>query len=626
MSDARGTVVSINAVGNKTKFYADKVYLYGLVFFLASQACIFTNSVPVLFYYLLFYTGAVLLAAVGIYRIFFAFLEDRKKAIPAVGVLLFFALYFVCSAKTSGIADALPFLVMGFAAAGAIGVNADHVLITGIIGNLVMILNNAYMSFVRADDRVQNLYTFNDFFYFGDDQFYFHRMNNRSSTDWAAHYFWMIAAYFWIRGRKITWGELLAAGALDILVYSLTGSNTSLICISMILVIAVIYKLHLTLGKRPGNDAAAAPGKNAPALLRAGKKIIEFCAKYSFVIFAALMILLTALYNTGDPLFYRLNILLHQRLALGLRGFIEQGIHLISSGVPIYGNLSNIDNFYNFLDSSYISILVKMGLIPFFFYLAGMTAVQLRHKKYLYGALILAVCALSCVEEHHLAEIPYNFFILMLFADLDKTKTDDIAPAPVKKKKTNVLLDLVPYAVCAVFLAAAVSVIYPRYKAVKECDRLDMKASVIYESVQKNLDDSVKSGQWQLQTSRMNSDQYGDMICDQPYDFLLVTGKTWSEMKKDPKAHSYYSVSYDAGDGAGSFDVLEILISDETKDLIGDGSAVIEYDVAEGKVYSVWYSEQSGCHSIAGGRLSDRLDRLSVKEGMEGYSTGGYNG
>ncbi len=624
MSDTQGTAVRINAVGNKTKFYADRVYLYGLVFFLASQACILTNSVPVIFYYLLFYTGAVLLTAAAIYRLFFAFFTDRKKAIPAAVIMLFFAAYFVYSARIIGITDSLSFLVTGLAIAGAIGVKADHILITGIIGNLVMMLNNIYMSFVRSDDLTVNLYTFNDFLYFGDDQFYFHRLNNRSSTDWASHYFWIVVAYLWIRGRKITWGELMAAGALDILVYSLTGSNTSLICISLALFIAVIFKLYLTLENRSGKRSA--PEQKGFSLMSAGKKFIEYCVKYSFVILAAVMILLSLLYDIGVPFLYRLDHITHNRLVLGQRGLTEQGVHLFTAGVPIYGNLSTIDNFYNFVDCSYISILVKLGIIPFVIYLCSMTVVQIRHKKYLYGAMLLAVCALSCVEEHHLAEIPYNFFILMMFADIDISKTDNKAEEAVKKKKTNVLLNLAPFMLCVVFLISAVWVNYPRFKARKECDRLDMKAAAIYDSVKKNMNDAVKSGQWQQQTSLMNSDQYGDVLCDQPYDFTFVTGKKWSDMNKDPKAHSYYSVTYDVKDGDGSYDVLGLLISDETKALIGDGSIVIEYDAADGSLYSVWYSEKDGCHAITDGRLSDRLGRLSLKDGMEGYSTGGNNG
>lgn len=618
MNDLQGTAAKITAAGNKTGYYADKVYLYGLAFFLASQACILTNSVPALFYYLLFYIGAVLLGAAGIYRLIFTFMKELKKALALSAVLLFGIVYFAYSSMMIGVSDSLVYLIVAIAMVGAAGVKADHILTAGIIGNLVMILNNVYMTFVRSDDLAVNLYTDNDFFYFGNDQFTFHRMNNRSSTDWASHYFWIIVAYLWIRGKKITWGEIVAAGALNILVYSLTGSTTSLVCISAAVLIALIYKLHLTFMSRSGKE------QKESSFLSAAKKILGVCAKYSFAIFAVIMIVLTVLYDFGDPVFYRLNWMLHERLGLGQRGIIEQGVHLFSAGVPIYGNLSNIDWFYNFIDCSYLAILVRMGVVPFVFYLASMTAVQIKHKKYLYGALLLAVCALSCVEEHHLFEIPYNFFLLLLFADFGAEKTDN-AQSVKSKKNNSGNLNIIALVLAVVFCVSAVCVNYPRYTAIRECNRLDQKASEIYSAVQKNIDELNAGGRWQEQTSLMTSYQYGDVL-GEPYDYPYITGKNWAEDTKDPKAHSYYAVPYDASVENSSYEVLDLLISDEVKSLVGSGSAVIEYDVVTGKVYAVWYTDGTGCQAVWGGRASTRLYRLKVKDGMTGYSTGGANG
>lgn len=610
--------VKVNTVGKKTKYYADIVYLYGLVFFLASQACAFASVVYKPFYNILFYIGTVLLVIAGIYRIFFTLFDDLKTAFIAIVAVLFGLSYYIFSVCTVYSDDALIFLIVAVAIAGAIGVNADHILTAGIIGNAVMIINNIYLSIIRTDDLFDNLYAHNDFFYFGKNVFYFHRMNNRSSTDWAAHYFWIIIAFLWIRGKRITWGEIFAVGALDILVYSLTGSNTSLVCITFALLITVVYKLY-TVRKSPSVNAKTEQTDNS--LRRGIKRCFDVCSKYSFAIMAVAMILLTVLYNIGNPLLYRLNLILHERLALGQRGIIENGVHLFSSGVNIYGNFSLVDPFYNFLDSSYISVLVKMGLLPFVFYLCIMTSVQIKHRKYLYGALLLAVCALSCIEEHHLAEVPYNFFVLLLFADFDKEKTDNVF-AVTKKKKSVQKISIVSVALSIAFIAGAVFVNYPRYKALKECDRLDKRAAEIYRSVQDNLDVLVASGEWQQQTALMNSDQLGALIVDKPYDFWYVTGKKWSDMNKDPKVHAYYSVYYDALEKEFSNDVNELLINDDVRGLIGGGSAVIEYDAVAGKVYSVWYSEQSGCHSIVTGRLWDRADRLMMKEGMEGYFAG----
>ena len=613
--------VKVNAVGNKTRYYADKVYLYGLVFFLASQACFLTNGVSELFYNLLFYIGTVLLAAAGIYRIIFALFNDLKKALPAITVALFGASYLIYSVMTVYSPDALKFLIVTVAIVGAIGVNADYILIAGIIGNLVMIINNVFTSLTSTDELFDNTYAHSDFFYLGKNLFYFNRMNNSSSTDWAAHYFWILAAYLWLRGKKLTWGEVFAVGALDVFVYSLTGSSTALICISLIFVITFIFKLHLFLKYRSGDAGTQVTERGTSGAMTMVNNLLDFCAKYSFVLFALIILVFIALFDIGNPLTYKLNILLHERLSLGHRGIVENGIRLFSSGVSVYGNFSSIDGFYNFLDCSFVSVLVKMGMLPLAFYLGSMTAVQLKHKKYLYGAFLLAVCALSCVEEHHLSEIPYNFFILLLFADYDAGKINNDPLVINKKKHPERVFNTASLLLCIVLTVSVVAINYPRFKTVKECDRLDERATDIYFSVQKNLDALVESEEWQSKTALMNSYQYGDVL-EVPYDFTLVTGKIWSEEIRDPKVHSYYSVPYDAQDNDHDYDVLELLISDDVRELINGGSVVIEYDVITGKVYSVWYSENPGCRIIIDGRLEDRSGRLKMTGSLEGYSTG----
>ena len=119
----------------------------------------------------------------------------------------------------------------------------------------------------------------------------------------------------------------------------------------------------------------------------------------------------------------------------------------------------------------------------------------------------------------------------------------------------------------------------------------------------------------------MNSVEYGDLL-ERPDDFKTVTGTYWDEAIKDPKKHSFYSVYYDSNNDQ-QYDVLELLINDEIKNMVGEGSLVIEYDVVAGEIYSVWYSEESGCSIIPGGRKADRAARLKDDITiLEGYSTG----
>ena len=112
-------------------------------------------------------------------------------------------------------------------------------LIAGIAGNLVLIITNAFISIFGDPGLFFSAYQQRSFFYLGDNAFYLFKFNNCSSTDFASHYFWIITVYLWLRSKKITWGEIAALAFLDVLVYSLTASLTSFVCITLVIVFAV---------------------------------------------------------------------------------------------------------------------------------------------------------------------------------------------------------------------------------------------------------------------------------------------------------------------------------------------------------------------------------------------------
>ena len=154
-----------------------------------------------------------------------------------------------------------------------------------------------------------------EFFYLGNNSFYISKINNRSLSDMAAHYFWIVIAYLWLRGKKITWGEIIALFGLNALIYSATGSNTTLICFTIALLISICYKLF-SLFKTE---------------LKALKRFTSHCAVLSFVVISALMLILTFSYNSQNQFLYRLNSILHERLSIGYRGIVECGISLFAS-------------------------------------------------------------------------------------------------------------------------------------------------------------------------------------------------------------------------------------------------------------------------------------------------------
>ncbi len=607
-------VNKINKFDDKAKKIVDAAYLVGLLLLVTAEALFYALTYSVLLYDIFINTSTVILLLVALYRVVVQFPKDWKISLLALSVVAFGWLFLTFS-------YVYDFPVIALAIVGAIGFNGDQIILVSLVSNIIMIISNVYNTLVNDFGDME--YTNNDFFYLGKNSFYFQKMNNRSSTDFAAHYFWMIAAFLWLRGNKITWGEICALCGLNALVYSLTGSNTTLVCISLLLVIAIINKIQINVCK----SKQSVENKSVPGLRNIVKNVFVFCSKYSFLIFAAITIALSFFYTTSSPVMSKLNVLLHQRLSLGSRAIMEHGVHLFAPGVRVYGGYSSADGFFNFIDCSYLSILIRFGLIPFAFYMLSMTVIQVRQKKYLLGVIILAVCALSCVEEHHLFELPYNVFILLLFADLNTDKM--IVSAEVtnnrKKKKKIDKISVGSFVLCAAFIGGDIFVNYPRFVAIQDLDRLDNRAGVIYSGIQTNIDKQVADGTWKTITAEMSSSSYGNLL-EHPDDFENVTGRYWNDVVNDPKEHSFYSIYYGSDIASNDNKMLDLMLTDEIKDLIGDGSVIVEYDVVSGTVYSVWYSEGAGCYVVNGGRHAYRAERLRMTSGRIGYSTGDDNG
>ena len=578
--------------GNKIKKYVDVIYLIVLFLYMAETACSMVFVTP---FFCGYYShiAPFLFLAIAIYKLVIEYGINKKKAIiAALFVLSSIGLSFL-------IKDDLAFATVAFAMAGALGVNADRVIGCGIAGNIVMVISNIITSFIVDPSSLNTQIQERNFFYLKDSLFV-PKINNRSSTDLAAHYFWMIAAYMWIRGKKITWGEIFALAALNAVVYSLTGSSNLLLCCGILLAFAIIVKLFHKITEAENNS-----------FVNAIRKILSALSKFSYLIFAAASIILSAVFILSNPLLNNLNKVFHSRFSYGHRGMVEYGIHLFASDVPNYGIDTSADGFYNFIDNSYVNILVGSGIILLLFYVCFMTVIQMRHKKYVYGAVILAVCALSCVEEHHFAEIAYNFFPLLLFADINDEEKNSSVFKFLKPK----VVAFSSFSAFALLCVAAASINLQWFGKIDALDKLDRRSGEICASVQKSLDNGSSDT-----ISQMSSDQYGDvLVC--PEDFESVTGISWNDASDNLKAHSYYAFYYDNTVDPSSSGMTDILISDETKQLIGNGSAVIEYDAVAGKVYSVWYSETKGCSVINDGR-TNRAVRLRMDKHPEGYYTG----
>lgn len=279
------TVISGKIInfGDKTKKYADVIYLGALLIFLTSQALFYALTYDVFIYKVLTYISTAFLLLNAIYRLVVVFPKSLKKGLLGIGVLILG----LAISVFSGISD---YPLIALAIVGAIGFSGDRILLVSLISNCLMIVSNIIRTFTNNIGEYE--FSHNDFFYLGSDSFYFHKFNNRSSTDMAAHYFWMTAAYLLFRGNKLTWGEICALWGLNVLVYSLTGANTTLVCITLLLVIAMANKICMSFKEK---------GIKAGSLLKVASGFLSFCAKYAFVVAAFVFCFVYCLFHRFSP-------------------------------------------------------------------------------------------------------------------------------------------------------------------------------------------------------------------------------------------------------------------------------------------------------------------------------------
>ena len=138
-------------------------------------------------------------------------------------------------------------------------------------------------------------------------------------------------------------------------------------------------------------------------------------------IICVVMIVLTCAYKHKGSL-ERINKLISNRLFVGKAGIDEYGITLWGQKLRLIGNgrttdVSHVN--YNFLDVSYINMLVVGGLVFLSVFMLMYIFIGYIHRKNSFLLCALFMVALNCAIAHHLIEISYNIFSLALFATIE---------------------------------------------------------------------------------------------------------------------------------------------------------------------------------------------------------------
>lgn len=210
--------------------------------------------------------------------------------------------------------------------------------------------------------------------------------------------FFATAALISIRKEKIKIIELLVLLGANLYLYIETKTVNPFVCGLLLIFATSLIKINIKLVKN---------------------RLVYFIGKNIFLISALMIFSLTIFYNNFSVL-KSLDQLVSNRLRLGNAGIVEYGISILGQNVTLtgstYGLMEVLQAKYNYIDSSYIQIAVKYGIVLLGYLIIGFGKVQKRlwTNKDIYTYIALIAVAMQAMLDPQLIMLQYNPFILIL--------------------------------------------------------------------------------------------------------------------------------------------------------------------------------------------------------------------
>lgn len=235
-------------------------------------------------------------------------------------------------------------------------------------------------------------------------------------TDFSAMIFYLLLAWFYIRGKSLKYIEIGFACFLGVFVYWFCDARLNTICILGTCLLFAGHKIFMARAEKKQKGYQIA-------------KPVSILLILSGILCGILMTGLTILYTPNNPVINFIDNALSSRLRLGHKGIEIFGFTFWGQNIPMIGlgsTTKDVD-FYFFLDSSYIYNLLQFGLMIALLLLAVWTVVA--GKAYVYRQwellLILAVISVQCMVEHHMVSVAFNPFWMVLLADFSEKDSKD---------------------------------------------------------------------------------------------------------------------------------------------------------------------------------------------------------
>lgn len=214
------------------------------------------------------------------------------------------------------------------------------------------------------------------------------------TTESSNYFFYTILLWVYCRKEKITWKEIIA-----------------MLCISEFLFLKTDTKNSFLLGLAA--IAAAAALKHV-VWLRRFKKLYSVIVVGIVPTLAFVIIGLSVAFDSSILWMNKINDFVTGRLALAKDGYLKYGVHLLGQHIEWIGGTPPEGKIYNYVDSSYMQILLNFGIIFFTLLISGLVVlgIYITVSRDTYFCLVFIIFAVHSTLDPQLIWIGYNSFII----------------------------------------------------------------------------------------------------------------------------------------------------------------------------------------------------------------------
>lgn len=275
-----------------------------------------------------------------------------------------------------------------------------------------------------------------------DDGMYKHAFGIVYTTDFGAHIFFLVLAYLAYRDKSSGFilNAILFFIAIILYLYSGTRNTSGSL---LLLILGNLYIVY--------TDKVIIKNNNGVRKFENVKlrviRYIDYCLILSVPILAFLSIYATIVYSSDNIVLSIINSVTSGRLNLGQSAIKKYGMSLWGAPFDMIGAGGNTvwRSDYNFVDNSYVMIFIRYGVILLLLTTVACVWIAIKAYKAKKRFLLVILCAIAiqCTIEHHLLEIAYNPFILLVFSKMDYSIIFNSMTSSKERKRASIVYVLI---------------------------------------------------------------------------------------------------------------------------------------------------------------------------------------